>query len=208
MLIRLPSIVAFLFLQPLGLSPQRAYDTRTDIPSHINPTLSPPRSPEEALKSFNLVDGFTIELIAAEPLIEDPILMEWDMFGRLWVCEMRGFMLDVNATGELEEIGRIAVLEDTNQDGSLDKVTHFAEGLVLPRAMRIYQEGLLVGEHDKLWFYTDADNDLVPDDKILVDAEYATSGSVEHRANGLLIGLDNWVYNSNSEKRYKRVDDE
>jgi len=186
----------------------RSYEVQNELPAHIQPSLSPPLSPEEALKSFQLEAGFEIELVAAEPLVEDPILMEWDLFGRLWVCEMRGFMLDVNATGELDEVGRIAVLEDSNQDGSLDKVTHFTEGLVLPRAMRVFQEGVLVGEHDKLWFYPDADNDLVPEDKVLVDAEYATTGSVEHRANGLLIGLDNWIYNSNSEKRYKRVDGE
>jgi len=186
----------------------RSYENQGELPAHIQPTLSPPLSPESALQTFELDNRFEIDLLAAEPLIEDPILIEWDRKGRLWVCEMRGFMMDVNATGQFDETGRISVLEDSDGDGKMDKATHFLEGLVLPRAMRVFQEGLLVAEHDKLWFVTDPDDDLVPNEKIVVDAEYATNGSVEHRPNGLLIGLDNWIYNSRSNKRYKRVDGE
>lgn len=189
------------------LTAQEKYESETDLPPNIKPTLSPPRSPQEALNSFQLAEGFEIELIAAEPMIEDPVLIDWDIYGRLWVCEMRGFMMDIDATNQFAEVGRISVLEDTDGDGQMDKATRFTDGLILPRAMRVFQEGLLVAEHDKLWFYSDTDGDLVPEDRELIDPEYATHGSVEHRPNGLLLGLDNWIYNSRSEKRYKRTDD-
>ena len=192
---------------PLGLKAQEKYETETDLPSHIKPTLSPARSPDEALNSFQLVEGFEIELVASEPMIEDPVLIDWDIHGRMWVCEMRGFMMDIDARGQFDKVGRISVLEDTDGDGQMDKATRFLDKLVLPRAMRVFQEGLLVAEHDKLWFVSDINGDLVPDGKELIDAEYATHGSVEHRPNGLLLGLDNWIYNARSEKRYKRTDE-
>ncbi|MCB1124055.1 MAG: dehydrogenase, partial [Verrucomicrobiae bacterium] len=204
----LPAACCFIQLLSSPVSAQEKYETHTDLPSNIQPTPSPARTPQEALESFQLADGFSIELVASEPLIEDPVLIDWDMQGRLWVCEMRGFMTDIDATDQFAKVGRISVLEDTNGDGKMDKATRFLEDLVLPRAMRVFQEGLLVAEHDKLWFVPDADGNLVPEDKILIDAEYATSGSVEHRPNGLLLGLDNWIYNSRSNKRYKRKDGE
>lgn len=208
MLVHISRCSAFLILSllPFGLGGQEAYESETDLPSGIKPSLSPPRSPQDALQSFELVDGFNIELVASEPMIEDPVLIDWDILGRMWVCEMRGFMMDIDATDQFAKNGRISILEDTDGDGQMDKATRFLDDLVLPRAMRVFQEGLLVAEHDKLWFVADADGDLIPDGKELIDAEYATHGSVEHRPNGLLIGLDNWIYNSRSNKRYKRVD--
>ncbi|MCZ6673736.1 MAG: c-type cytochrome, partial [Verrucomicrobia bacterium] len=213
MIFPLPRVIRYLLTFLLSCSicqvtGQERYETQADLPAHIKPTLSPPLSPQEALNSFELVEGFKIELVASEPMIEDPIIIDWDTEGRLWVAEMRGFMTDINATGQFEKIGRISVLEDTDADGKMDKVTRFLDDLVLPRALRCFQDGILVAEHEKLWYVTDTNNDLVPDEKILVDSEYATHGSVEHRPNGLLIGLDNWIYNSRSNKRYSLVDGE
>lgn len=193
---------------PNFLIAQQSYEPKGGLSEHIKPTLSPARSPEEALASFELVDGFEIELVAAEPLIEDPVIIDFDTQGRMWVVEMRGFMMDINATGQFDKVGRVSVLEDTNGDGIMDKSTRFLNDLILPRALRCFQDGILVAEHEALWYVTDANNDLVPDEKILIDPEYATHGSVEHRPNGLLIGLDNWIYNSRSSKRYKLIDGE
>ena len=97
----------------------RSYENQGELPAHIQSTFSPPLSPEAALQAFELDKGFEVELLAAEPLIEDPILIEWDLKGRLWVCEMRGFMMDVNASGQFDETGRISVLEDLDGDGKM-----------------------------------------------------------------------------------------
>src|ERR1700709_460987 len=85
-----------------------------------------PLKPEEALSSFELEPGFKIELLAAEPLVDDPVDMEIDEYGRVYVVEMPGYPLDKGGSGE------IRLLTDTNGDGKLDKATKFAKGLVLP----------------------------------------------------------------------------
>src|SRR5690606_14749464 len=72
---------------------------------------------EEALKTFALAEGFVIEPVAAEPLVEKPVCLDFDAAGRMWVCEMRGYMPDLDGTGENIPQGRISVLEDQDDDG-------------------------------------------------------------------------------------------
>ena len=81
--------------------------------------------------------------------------------GRLWVVEMPGFVQTL-ATPEpnLDPIGRVVVLEDTNNDGVMDKRTVFADGLVLARAMKVLDRGVLVGEPPNLWLMRDTNGDL------------------------------------------------
>ncbi|MGB0581924.1 MAG: DUF7133 domain-containing protein, partial [Limisphaerales bacterium] len=172
-------------------------------PGQFRVPLSLPLSPGEALESFRLVDGFRIELVAAEPLIEDPVAMSFDAGGRIYVAEMRGFTLDIDGTGEHDKIGRISLLEDIDGDGQMDKSTVFLDQLVQPRSVTAWNGGILVADHKRLWYAKDSDGDLRADIKELIDPEYATGGSVEHRPNGLLIGLDNWIYNGASTKRYR-----
>src|SRR5262249_22712372 len=61
---------------------------------------SPPLSPAEALKTFYLPPGYSIELVASEPLVHDPVAIDWDPDGRLWVVEMSGYMRDISGTNE------------------------------------------------------------------------------------------------------------
>ena len=82
--------------------------------------LSPPKSPTEELETFQLAEGLKIELVASEPMVQEPIAMRFDEEGRLWVVEMRGFMPDIDGTGEELPNGRISVLIDQNADGRMD----------------------------------------------------------------------------------------
>ena len=59
----------------------------------------PPYSPEEALATFRLAEGFQIQTFAAEPLVSDPVAMEVDENGRLYVVEMHGYPLDLSGSG-------------------------------------------------------------------------------------------------------------
>ena len=88
---------------------------------------SPAPSPEEEMKTFFLPPGYRVELVASEPMVEDPILIDWDANGRMWVIELIGYMQDLPATNEREPSGRISVLEDTNRDGKMDKKTVFLD---------------------------------------------------------------------------------
>lgn len=195
------STLLFLSVAAPASSPPDEYAIK---PGQFKVPSSDPLTPEQALKSFRLVDGFRIELVAAEPLIEDPVAMSFDAVGRIYVAEMRGFTLDVDGTGEFEKVGRISILEDVDGDGLMDQSTVFLDELVQPRSVAAWNGGVLVADHKRLWFVKDTDGDFRADIKELIDPKYATSGSVEHRPNGLLVGLDNWIYNSNSTKRYRK----
>ena len=99
------------------------------------PADSPALSPAEALKTFSMPPGYHLELVASEPLIQDPIAIDWDGDGRLWAVEMPGFVPDLAAPEpNMDPIGRVVVLEDTDNDGVMDKRTVFADGLVLARS--------------------------------------------------------------------------
>ena len=141
--------------------------------------------------------GYRLELVASEPIIQDPILIDWDPAGRLWAVELPGYMRDIRASGEYEPIGRLVVLEDANGDGAMDRRTVFADGLIQPLAMKVLEQGVLVGEPPNIWLMRDTDGDLRSDRKDLVTAGYGRrETNVEVNANALLWGLDNRIHMS------------
>ncbi len=173
-----------------------------------HPPPPPVYSPEDQLDHFQFAEeGYRIELVASEPMIEDPVAIRFDGEGRLWVVEMRGYMQDIDRSGVNDPIGRVSVLEDTNGDGVMDKSTVFLDKLVLPRSVAIHPDGVLIAENKPLWFVQDTDGDLVADQKILVDPNYAQD-NVEHSSNGLYRGMDNWIYNAKEGHRYRRKGDQ
>jgi mono/diheme cytochrome c family protein/HEAT repeat protein len=122
----------------------------------------------------------------------------------LWVLEMVGYMNDIQATGEHNPVGRVVVLEDTDGDGAMDKRTVFADGLVLPRALKVLAHGVLVGEPPNLWLMKDTNGDLKADTKELVTNAFGRlDANVEHNANGLLWALDNRIYTSEVDLQFR-----
>src|SRR5215208_4236226 len=91
------------------------------LPDYVKVPPAPVRTPDEEAATFKLAPGFRAELIAAEPLIGDPIAMQFGPDGRLWVLEMRGYMPNADGIGEREPVCVVAVLTDTDQDGHYDK---------------------------------------------------------------------------------------
>ena len=156
---------------------------------------SPPLSPEDALKTFYMPPGYRLELVASEPLVQEPVAMDWDTDGRLWVVEMPGFMADLTGSNEDEPIGRVVVLEDRNGDGRMDTRTVFADGLVLGRSIKILDRGVLVAEPPNLWLMRDTNGDLKADTKELVTNQFGRRGAdPQENANGFVWGLDNRLY--------------
>ena len=96
---------------------------------------------KDALSTFQVADGFKIEMIASEPLISDPVDMEIDEYGRLYVVEMHGYPLDKSGSGN------IILLSDTDGDGNMDKRTVFKEGLMMPTSIMRWKKGVMVTDH-------------------------------------------------------------
>lgn len=202
-------------------SAQDAVDVPSDAPSVIateatatsaeatteQTFVTPPApvlQPQQSMETMQIVDGYRIELVAAEPLIQDPVAITFDPNGRIWVCEMRGFMSDIEGTGEDEPVGVISVLDDTDGDGVMDKSAIFLDGLVLPRGLCWTLDGILVCENGNIWLCADHDRDDHCDDKKLV-CRYSP-GNLEHALNGLMPALDNCIYNAKEGIRLRRTE--
>lgn len=202
--------VLVLAVAGIGLSVALAKNAKNDSPpgAEIVPTPHPVPllSPEEEAKTFNLPAGFHAEVVACEPMVQHPVAAQFDPDGRLWVVEMRGYMPDVEGAGETKPVGRISILEDTDGDGRIDKETVFLDKLVMPRALGLVRDGALVAVPPKVFYCRDRDGDGKADEQVEIANDYGIGGNPEHQPNGLMVGLDNWVWNADYSKRFKYVD--
>ena len=173
------------------------------LPAEFQRAPSLPRTPLEQLASFSIQPGFRIELVASEPLIEDPVAMAFDPSGRLWVVEMRGYMNDIDGSNETEPIGRIVVLEDLDGDGRMDESAVFMDHLILPRAIAHAQGGVLVVEPPHLFHALDLDGDLKVDRVEALATGFSGIENPEHAGNGLAWGMDGWYECSQHPFRYQ-----
>ncbi len=144
---------------------------------------------EDPLASFVLHPDFEIELVAIEPNVIDPVDIEWDEHGRMYVCEMPGYPFP-------KVPGRIVILEDEDGDGVYEKRTVYAEGFKVADSILPYNGGFLVASPPELVFVKDTDGDDVADVYETM-MEGFSLGNTQHNYNGLTWGLDNWVYAAN-----------
>lgn len=151
------------------------------------PASTPPYAPDAALATFAVEPGFRIELFAAEPLVRDPVAMEVDEAGRLYVVEMPGYPMDTAGSG------RIKLLTDTDGDGLPDTSTVFADGLVLPNGILRWKQGVLVTDAPDVLYLADTDGDGRADVREVVLTGFARSNP-QHNLNTPVYGLDNGVY--------------
>lgn len=158
--------------------------------------------PLVSLKDYQIEDGFELQVVASEPFIEAPVAMDFDNKGRIWVVEMKGYMQNLEGTGSEKPNGTITILEDRDEDGIIDHSKIFLDNLVLPRALAHVYGGLLYAEPPNLWFVDIKDDK--PINRVLVDSLYSDGGNVEHQPNGLMMHIDNWIYNAKSNFRYQK----
>lgn len=184
----------------------KAGEEHVPLPAGLSIPPSPVVAPALALRTLHLQPGFHVELVAAEPLVEDPVAIAFDADARLWVVEMRSFMPDIDGNGETTPNGCIAVLEDQDGDGVFDRRHVFLDRLVLPRAVLPVLGGALVIAPPNLLFAADADGDLHAESSTVVATGFdAGIANPEHAANGLLWGLDNWIHLADHPTRYRRT---
>lgn len=192
----------------LGQAGDRANEVQGDLPADLVIPPAPVLSPEEELATFEVPKGFVVDLVAAEPLVVDPVQVIFDEEGKLWVVEMRGYMPDIDGNGELEPIGEIAVLSDTDGDGRMDEREVFAKDLVLPRGVAPMAGGALCLLPPDLVFLRDDDGDGTFDTREVVATGLRQGlANPEHAVNSPVIGVDNWIHFANWDRRVKRVVD-
>ena len=142
-----------------------------------------------APEGFVLHPDFKLELVASEPLISDPVDMEFDEQGRAFVLEMPGYPLR-------DEQSRLVILEDENEDGIFDSRKVVAENLGLASSIVPYQNGFLVASPPDLLYLQDTTGDDIMDKRQAILTGFST-GNLQHNFNGLTYGIDNWYYGGN-----------
>lgn len=153
----------------------------------------PPKSPEESLQCFHTHDDLRVELAAAEPLVVDPVAIDFGPDGRLWVAEMSDYGHDVYE--EFEQTGRVRWLRDTDSDGRFDHAETFVDGLRFPTDVKVQPDGVLICDAPDILFATDKDGDGKAEriQKLYTGFEVRNA---QARVNSLRLGLDNWLYGS------------
>lgn len=158
--------------------------------------MAAPKSPEDALMSFRIHSGFRVELVAAEPLVQDPVAFDWDADGRLWVAEMRDYPLGMDGQGKPG--GAIKRLEDTDGDGRLDRATEFLREVGFPSSVMPWRNGVLVSAAPEIFYAEDTDGDGRADQRRVLFVGFV-EGNQQHRVNGFSLGLDGWIYGANGD---------
>lgn len=168
-------------------------------------SIVPILSPRESMSTIHLQKGFSIKLVASEPLISTPVAMTFDDNDRIWVLEMSDYRPIKGDTSIPYPLGKVVILEDKDGDGQMDTRKVFLDSLVMPRALCLVDSGLLVATPPNLW-YVKINHDKAGE-RTLVDSAYTVSNNPEGQTNGLLRGIDNWIYDAGfgSDKRYKHI---
>jgi putative membrane-bound dehydrogenase-like protein len=155
-----------------------------------------PVEKDQALATMVTHPDVQVELVAAEPLVMDPIDMAWGADGRMWVVEMADYPLGIDGNGKAG--GRVRVLSDENGDGIYDRSTLFLEGLPFPTSVLPWRDGVLITTPPDLLFARDTDgNEKADEVRALYTGFYL--GNQQHLANGMQYGLDGWIYLANGD---------
>jgi putative membrane-bound dehydrogenase-like protein len=148
-------------------------------------------SPKASLRSIRPRPGFKVELMAAEPLVQDPIAFAWGADGKFWVVEMGTYPFGKPA-------GRIKYLEKAANEAAYGKATLFLDGLAYPTGVMPWGKGVLVTCAPEIFYAEDTDGDGKADRKVVLFSGFVP-GNPQHRVNTLAWGLDNWIYGANGD---------
>lgn len=163
------------------------------IPHAQDRPPNPAKSPAEAVAAMTVPEGFTVEVVAAEPDLVNPVSMTFDAKGRIWVTESLEYPRREPGVGR----DRVKVLEDTDGDGQVDKTTIFAEGLNIPSGIAVGHGGVWVANAPDLLFYPNADDDLTPDGPPQVIVSGFGRDDTHELPNSLTWGPDGRLYGWN-----------
>ena len=151
-----------------------------------------PLPAQESIKAFAVPDGFRMELVAASPDIGQPMNLAFDERGRLWVTSTLEYPYPV----PLDQPGRdtIRILEDTNGDGSYDKISLFADGLNIPTGLYPYKDGVIAWSIPNIWFLRDTDGDGRADKREKLYGPLGYERDTHGMHSSFTRGFDGWLH--------------
>lgn len=212
-------LIVLLVAWPIGLSGSLAIDA-AEIPRAADAPL--PLSPDESARRFHLPDGFRIELVACEPLVQEPSCVAFDEYGRMFVTELHGYNVEgeldvaaLNKSGKLDrevrrlrwellggdvadkaktlQYGKLKVLYDTDGDGQMDRAELWADDLPPAYGCIAAYGGVVVVAAPDILFLADRDGDGKVDVRRTLYTGFHKR-EMERGINNPRRGPDNWIY--------------
>jgi putative membrane-bound dehydrogenase-like protein len=164
----------------------------TAVPHGQQKPPGPALSPAEAIAKMKVPEGFSVELVASEPEIVNPVAMTFDERGRIWITESLEYPRREPGPGR----DRVKVLEDTDGDGRADRFTVFMDGLNIPSGIAVGAGGVWVANSPDILFVEDTDGDGRADRQEVVVTGFGRADTHE-LPNSLTWGPDGWLYGLN-----------
>ncbi|MFM9960431.1 MAG: PVC-type heme-binding CxxCH protein [Planctomycetaceae bacterium] len=171
------------------------------IPHAQDKAPNEPRDPQTAAKMMTVPEGFSVEVVAAEPDIVNPVAMAIDERGRFWITESLEYPRKSAGPGK----DRVKILEDTDGDGKCDKFTVFLDGLNIPSGIAVGHGGVWIANAPDILFVPDADRDGVPDGPPQVVVTGFGRTDTHELPNSLTWGPDGWLYGLNGVFNFSKV---
>lgn len=154
-----------------------------------------PLTPEESMKTFRFADNFKAEIFATEPLVIDPVSMQYDEDGNAYVVGMGDAYKPDSIKAKYED--KIVMLKDLNGDGRADTSIVFADSLKEVTSVLPWKGGLLICAAPNIMYYKDTDGDGHADSKEILFTGFFHSNE-EAQITNLTFGIDNWIYANNT----------
>lgn len=154
---------------------------------------SRPKSPQQSLATLRTNPQLQVDLVVAEPLISDPVAIDFGPDRDLWVAEMHDYPTGV--AGDYQPGGRVRLVEDRDADGRYDTSSIFLDNIPFPTGVTVWREGVLVCAAPDILYARDTNADGKADDVLKLYSGFGT-GNYQGRVNSLVYGLDGWVYGS------------
>jgi putative membrane-bound dehydrogenase-like protein len=152
-----------------------------------------PPSPQQSRAALRTKPNLQVDLVAAEPLVVDPVAIDFGPDARLYVAEMHDYPAGLR--GDFQPGGQVRILEDENGDGIFDRADVFLSGIPFPTGVTVWRKGLLVCAAPDILYAEDTDGDRKADVVQKLFSGFGT-GNYQARVNSLCYGLDGWVYGS------------
>jgi putative membrane-bound dehydrogenase-like protein len=186
-----PGLPSFSYSKAAGPLPNYVQNARWGTQGDPIQTMQDPLTPEESMRHLSMFPGFEVELVASEPQIVNPLWLAFDHRGRLWISETLDYPNQLQPEGEGRDL--LKILEDTDQDGRMDKVTVFADKLSIPTSFVFANDGVIVIHSGKTEWLGDTDGDDVADVRRDLFEGWGT-GDTHATASNLRYGFDNWIW--------------